>query len=362
MSDKPFFSILLVLALSLFAACSQDDALPDLSGGETDVRLHISMSPFDGELPLRTSVAGDQWEAGDKFRMKIICPYTSDHQLGESWSSAFHELTITDASPFVASLGVQSQATTYIYTAQNTTGTRIFVFDNYRYSRPSNFFCADQSTAENFKKSDVLWAQGVRQTGAQEVHLNFRHKVAKLRVTVDASQLSAPLTSAAVLTLEGMPDIDGAEIVVGDYYAPMGYESQKFSYREKASCGYALNGKVLGVEVIAEGDAAVYGQGKGRSSIATLSGGPTDLGETQYARIWGPIPNTATYTCHRPSPEANEFLLYVPPCVLPVAPVFWLRDGERRYRIAFAQQEFAEGCAYSVMLKPAEPAPAEPNP
>ena len=142
----------------------------------------------------------------------------------------------------------------------------------------------------------------------------------------------------------------------------MGYESQKFSYREKASCGYALNGKVLGVEVIAEGDAAVYGQGKGRSSIATLSGGPTDLGETQYARIWGPIPNTATYTCHRPSPEANEFLLYVPPCVLPAAPVFWLRDGERRYRIAFAQQEFAEGCAYSVTLKPAEPAPAEPNP
>ena len=57
-----------------------------------------------------------------------------------------------------------------------------------------------------------------------------------------------------------------AEIVVGDYYAPMGYESQKFSYREKASCGYALNGQVLGVEVIDES--------KGRSSIATLSGGP----------------------------------------------------------------------------------------
>ena len=352
MSDKPFFSILLVLALSLFAACSQDDALPDLSGGETDVRLHISMSPFDGELPLRTSVAGDQWEAGDKFRMKIICPYTSDHQLGES--SAFHELTITDASPFVASLGVQSQATTYIYTAQNTTGTRIFVFDNYRYSRPSNFFCADQSTAENFKKSDVLWAQGVRQTGAQEVHLNFRHKVAKLRVTVDASQLSAPLTSAAVLTLEGMPDIDGAEIVVGDYYAPMGYESQKFSYREKASCGYALNGKVLGVEVIDES--------KGRSSIATLSGGPTDLGEKQYAEIWGTIPNTATYTCYRPSPTDKRFLLYVPPCSLPDAPVFWLRDGERRYRIACPQREYAAGYAYSVTLKPVEPAPVTPTP
>ena len=249
---------------------------------------------------------------------------------------------------------MQSQATTYIYTAQNTTGTRIFVFDNYRYSRPSNFFCADQSTAENFKKSDVLWAQGVRQTGAQEVHLHFRHKVAKLRVTVDASQLSAPLTSAAVLTLEGMPDIDGAEIVVGDYYAPMGYESQKFSYREKASCGYALNGKVLGVEVIDEN--------KGRSSIATLSGGPTDLGETQYARIWGPIPNTATYTCHRSSPEANEFLLYVPPCVLPAAPMFWLRDGERRYRIACPQKEYAAGYAYSVTLKPVEPAPVTPTP
>ena len=235
--------------------------------------------------------------------------------------------------------------------------------NDYRYKRPSNFFHADQSKLDQFKESDVLWAQGIRQTGAQEVHLNFEHKVARLDITLDDSGLTRqewdeevgalvevadPLSANAILTLEGMPDIDGAELVVGDYYAPMTYENEKFSYREKASCGYTLNGKVLGIEVIEENATSTIGNGTGRSSIAILTGGPTDLGETKYARIFGTVPNTGVYTCYCAGPK--HYYLYVPPCVLPAKATFWVRDGERRYSATLDNQTFVEGNSYPVKL------------
>ena len=255
---------LLGLACAL-SACSDDMPPTESAEAEQNVVLRLSLSPFANDPSPRSTLDGLAWEAGDGFRMRITCPYTTDHQNGELWSSGYHNLLFpTDMGATVVFGTIssnQSQATTYIYTAQNTTGTRTFVVNDYRYKRPSNFFHADQSKLDQFKESDVLWAQGIRQTGAQEVHLNFEHKVARLDITLDDSELTRqewdeevgalvdvadPLSANAILTLEGMPDIDGAELVVGDYYAPMTYEYEKFSYREKASCGYTLNGKVLG--------------------------------------------------------------------------------------------------------------------
>lgn len=357
---------LLGLACAL-SACSDDMPPTESAEAEQNVVLCLSLSPFANDPSPRSTLDGLAWEAGDGFRMRITCPYTTDHQNGELWSSGYHNLT------FPADMGAtvvfgpissnQSQATTYIYTAQNTTGTRTFVVNDYRYKRPSNFFHADQSKLDQFKESDVLWAQGIRQTGAQEVHLNFEHKVARLDITLDDSRLTRqewdeevgalvdvadPLSANAILTLEGMPDIDGAELVVGDYYAPMTYEYEKFSYREKASCGYTLNGKVLGIEVIEENATSTIGNGTGRSSIAILTGGPTDLGETKYARIFGTVPNTGVYTCYCAGPK--HYYLYVPPCVLPAKATFWVRDGERRYSATLDNQTFVEGNSYPVKL------------
>ena len=322
--------------------------------GEADqpLLLRITMDGFDGEdVMTRTSDDGLSWEAGDKFRMKIICPHTNDHQNGESWGSSFYTITLNGSQTYVSSsITTMAQATTYVFSAQNTTGNRIFVVDKYRYNRPSNFFHADQSKLDNFKGSDVVWAQAVRQTGAQEVHLNFKHKVAKLDIWIDDAALvdesgqPVPFSQGAVLTLEGMPDIDGAEIVVGDYYADQGYEDQNYCYRQKASCSYENNGKVLGIEVLEED--------RRRSSIAPFSGGPAELGG-QYSRLLSPVANDAVYTayCAGRVDGRLHYMMYVPPCVLEQKAVFWLREGQRRFSAPLETLSFEQGRAYPVVLK-----------
>ena len=326
--------------------CSQSDDVV-VTATET-VSFDVSLEPFEGETKTRTSENGLAFEVGDQFRMKIICPHTGIHQSGETWGSGYYNFTL-DGSSTGFSTTTEVQSTTYVYTAQNTTGTRVFVVGNYRYTRPSNFFCADQSKLEHFKESDVVWAQAIRQTGAREVHLTFHHKVAKLDITIDDSNLKKtteegetafPLSDNAILTLVGMPDIDGAEIVVGDYYADESYESEIYSYRQKASCSYENNGKVLGIEVIDEVNK--------RSKIARMTGNPTEPGGV-YSSVYGIVPNTGTYTCYKTS-VSKHYMLYVPPCKLTENAVFWVRDGERRYSAQLVQKQFEEGVSYKVTV------------
>lgn len=347
------YSLLFASAAGM-AGCADDDA--ELLPSDDGVTVKISLTPFEGEHAMRTTTDGLNLEVGDKFRMKIICPHTDAHQSGELWSSGFYEFTIDkftfDNSREIYISGgqaIESQATTYVYTAQNTTARRIFVVNDYRYNRPSNFFCADQSKEEHFKQSDVIWAQAVRQTGAKEVHLMFSHKVARLDITIDDSGLRQdvegvptpyPLSPRTHLTLEGMPDIDGAELVVGDYYADQCYENESFNYREKASCSYDNNGRVLGIEVLEETPTR-------RSSIAPIAGCPTPGGAN--SNVLTAVPNTATYTAYNDRPR--HYLLYVPPCVLNAPAVFWIRDGERRYSAPLSVTTFEEGKLYPVTVK-----------
>ena len=341
--DKYIYMLLFGVSAVGLMSCTQDDE--EITVAKETVRFDVSLEPFEGETMTRTNEAGTSFEAGDQFRMKIICPHTSTHQSGELWSSGYYTFTIGNETGF--STTIESQATTYVYTAQNTTGTRIFVVRDYRYTRPSNFFCADQSKLEHFKQSDVVWAQAIRQTGAREVYLKFKHKVARLDITIDDSNLKKtteegekafPLSENAILTLVGMPDIDGAEIVVGDYYADDSYESENYSYRQKASCSYENNGKVLGIEVIDEVNK--------RSSIASMTGNPTPGGSN--SKVYDTVANTATYTCYKTAPR--HFLLYVPPCTLTQNAVFWVRDGERRYSAQLVQKTFTEGVCYKVTV------------
>ena len=147
---------LLGLACAL-SACSDDMPPTESAEAEQNVVLRLSLSPFANDPSPRSTLDGLAWEAGDGFRMRITCPYTTDHQNGELWSSGYHNLT------FPADMGAtvvfgpissnQSQATTYIYTAQNTTGTRTFVVNDYRYKRPSNSSPADQSSSTNSRRA-----------------------------------------------------------------------------------------------------------------------------------------------------------------------------------------------------------------
>lgn len=340
--DKYIFRLLLGASALWLTGCTENGD-ERLAVRET-VWFDLSLAPFEGESTTRTNEGGTAFEIGDKFRMKIICPHTGIHQSGETWG--YYNFTL-DGSSTGFYTTTEAQSTTYVYTAQNTTGTRVFVVGDYRYTRPSNFFCADQSKLEHFKESDVVWAQAVRQTGAREVHLTFHHKVAKLDITIDDSNLKKtteegetafPLSDNAILTLEGMPDIDGAEIVVGNYYADESYESENFSYKQKASCSYENNGKVLGIEVIDEVNK--------RSSIASMTGNPTPGGAN--SEVYDTVANTATYTCYKTA--TKHFLLYVPPCHLSENAVFWVRDGERRYSAKLEQTTFEEGVCYKAKV------------
>lgn len=372
------FWALAMVAVLLFSSCRQEEETP-ASATET-VRFTLTMSPFEGEAVTRTTVDGLGFEPGDQIRFKIICPNSKSHELGERWSS-YYTITVPngvndDTSYFTTSGpneggsygSYEAQSTTYIYTAQNTTGTRIFAVGDYRYSNPSNFFYADQSKLAQFKKSDVVWAQAVRQTGAREVHLNFKHKVAKLDIIVEDED--GVLSDNTILTIEGMPDIDGAELVVGDYYADESYEDYSFNYKTKCSCSYENNGKVIGIEVIDEANK--------KSIVNALTGNPYPAGGNSNSGTYAEVPNTGTYRAYKDPmadpehPNTKHYMLYVPPCHLdpgfvpthvdpededspmtqsPKRAVIWLRDGTKRYSVALDQLSFEEGKCYKQTIK-----------
>lgn len=329
------------------------------------VKFTLTMSPFEGEVQTRTTVDGTGFEANDKIRFKIICPNSKSHELGETWG-AYYNITVPSGVNEETSFfhvgdtygSYEAQSTTYIYSAQNTTGTRIFVVGDYRYERPSNFFFADQSKIEHFKRSDLVWAQAVRQTGAREVHLNFKHKVAKLDITlVDDNSV---LSDNAILTLEGMPDIDGAEIVVGDYYADESYESDAlFHYKSKASCSYENNGKVIGIEKIDET--------KKVSKINALTGNPYPAGGASNSGEYDKVPNTGTYRAYQDPNNKKHYMLYVPPCNLnpnneaDKNAIFWLRDGTKRYSVTLSQTKFEEGHCYKLNINVSKNEPVGPE-
>lgn len=311
------------------------------------VKFTLTMSPFEGEEATKTTVSGTGFEENDQIRFKIICPNSTSHELGERWSS-YYTITVPSGGGNIITGehgSYEAQATTYIYTAQNTTGSRIFTVGDYRYTNPSNFFYADQSKLAQFKKSDVVWAQAVRQTGAREVHLNFKHKVAKLDIIIDDA--GGVLSDNTILTLEGMPDIDGAELVVGDYYADESYEDYNYNYKTKCSCNYENNGKVIGIEVIDEVNK--------KSIVNALTGNPYPAGGASNSGTYDKVPNTGTYRAYKDPtvdsehPKNKHYMLYIPPCELDSA-VIWLRDSTKRYSVALDQISFEEGKCYKQKI------------
>lgn len=354
--------VYLLMGASFMLISCADDISDSANSQDEALKIYFNLHSFQGEPITRTTADGLGFESTDKFRMEIICPHTDRHQYGEPWSTSYHNIALSSASKVGDSWVTNStvganevQGTTYIYTAQNTIADRIFVVNEYRYSRPSNFFYADQSKLDQFKKSDVVWAQAIRQTGAREVHLNFEHKVAKLDITIDDTNILTKITENTVLTLEGMPDIDGAEIVVGDYYADDSYQDESYSYRQKASCNYENNGKVIGIEVI--DDAA------NRSKIWPMSGNPANPGG-KNSSVFNPnstgpatpVPNTGTYTAYHDPADAKHFLLYVPVCNLDPEhtgennAMFWIREGSTRYSAKLDLTDFEAGHCYSCNL------------
>lgn len=362
-------------ALLLLASCSADDTTTTNTDTKGTVTITSDIEPFEGEVRTRVNVAGNAFLNGDFIRLKIICPFVSSTERGEhtdgnsydamyylkrsgsSWIRVLEAdgFDITGSykpsnSPDIISY-YEAQQTPYVYVASTFSEERHFVANGTLYDHLTPVFHADQTKEKHYRASDVLWAQTFMQTGAWNIHLGFQHKMACLDITIsDDVTLTNP--STAVLTLEGMPDIDQAEIVVGDYYADASKSNSGYGYQQKSSCSYENNGKVLGV--------AVNDEEAKRAKVAPMTGNPVPGGQysNNYTRL-DFVPNTGVYTAYMVG--ARHYRLIVPPCKLSENAMFWLRDGSKRYCIALETIEFVEGKLYPVTLKLTPSTPSDDN-
>jgi len=365
-------NILLLLTLLVLSACSADEKGEEQSSRKLTISSEIDN--FIGEGTTRVNVEGTEFLTNDMIRLKIICPYVTTTQLGEStWGNtadAFWLLkwtggnwaTLTSAENYDISgsysysgstdlFGIyEAQATPYVYTASTWTEERLF-----RDKRANlviqycNVFHADQSRQKNYQASDIMWAQQFSQTGAWNIHLSFKHVMACLYITIDDDALDTKISDNAVLTIEGMPDIDQQEIVIGDYYAAKSKINSRYGYMQKVQCAYENNGLVLGIASIDENAQ--------HAVVRPFSGGPDITG---YGYPGSILLNNATYICHHIA-GTKTYRLIVPPHVLIEKAVLWLRDGSRRYSMTLDRTTFEQGHLYNVKMKISQPALEEPT-
>lgn len=351
----------------LLAACSTDVVVDEQQTEQHEFTLTTDVVPFKGETAAtRSTLEGNGFADGDWIRLKIICPFSGSSEYGEStWSGSYDAffllkkksdgwtyLTASDycdidgdykysGSPQVESFH-EAQQTPYVYMASTWSEEK-----NFKTSKGTHVlqychvFHADQRKLEHYKASDLLWAQQYMQTGSWNVHLNFEHKMACITFEIVDSNVTS-LSANAILTLEGMPDIDQQEVIVGDYYAEKSKinSAGNFNYKNKSSCNFDYNGKVIGIGVNV--DAA------NRSYAYPMTGNPNPAYTKTYSgnEI---VPNTGTYTAYKI--DARHYRMIVPPCVLTENAQIWVRDGERRYKMQLERTEFKEGELYSVKVK-----------
>ena len=348
---KKTTSHIILQLLSLVALCSCSSQGGDEPVAYEPLQFTSSIIPYDGDAHSRVNTAGYAFLTGDLIRIKVICPFVSGAQYGETWNGSFDAFwllkrTIGGWGPLTAADGcdvngdyrdsgssamsqqIHSQQTPYVFTAQTWGLERKFCTSAGKLVlQYTPVFHADQSREENYRASDILWAQSYLQTGSESVHFDFYHKMAALCITIDGD-----ISENAVLTLEGMPGIDQAEVIIGDYYAARSKINSDFGYKQKNVCTVENNGKVLGVGVNTA--TAAY--------TMPLTGNPNPAGRAT-------VPNDGIYTAFNAG--AKVYRLIVPPCELPVNAVVWLRDDDKRWKSTLEQVKFEEGVLYNITIK-----------
>lgn len=337
-----FFFLLLGVAVS----CQKESA-PE----HPTLTISSSVVPFENENGTKVNLDGDAFENGDWIRLKLICPFVTDMQNGENPSSSYDGFWLLQRSgggwiilPASAGCDVNgdrgvsggpnlygvylSQATPYVFTASTWSEEVGYLAGSY-ICEYRNVFHADQSRLKEYKNSNVLWAQQIRETGSWNVHLSFYHVMSSAIVTIDTNGETFDL-SKAVLTIEGVPDIDEQEIIVGDYYAAKSKANAVNGYKQKNACTVENNGKVIGIGHI------------GASGATCL---PMD---------GTAVPNTGVYRAYQDlslAADGSVFRFILPPVDLGAAPVLWVRSGDKRYKATFSRSSFEAGKCYNFTMK-----------
>ena len=334
----------------MLASCSKEAVQT-----EGPLTISTSVEPFVCEDGTKANLAGTGFEAGDWLRIKVICPYASETQNGESTNSAsfygywlmkctgdgsWSTLSSKDgcdingdyvnsgSSSLTGQLLVQN--TPYVFTASTWSSEKSFVVGKSLYLHYAPMFRADQRLEKSYRDNDILWGQSYSQTGPVHLSLSFAHVMSSLVIDVAGIDLTG---KEALLSLEGMPDIDQQEIVIGNYYASKDKYGTAYGPKDMEVCEKAQNGKVLGIGVINE-----------TSNIKKAVTTP-----------FSSFANTGVYHAYKAG--ANRFMMIVPPCNLGAGnePVFTLRVGDensgKRYRMTLQKTEFLQGYQYSVKFK-----------
>lgn len=377
----------------LLVGCAEENEV--ITSENQEFTLQAEVMPFEGEGMTRaySRMDGDRFDVGDWIRLKVICPFVTSTEHSETTYSGSYDgffllkkgesgwgpLTSSDkcdingdyyysGSPFPANGGsyTQAQQTPHIYMASTWTEEKSFRVPT---SVPKDgeeggtglalqfchVFHADQREDADYKASDLLWAQQYMQTCAWNVKMEFHHVMCRLVINIDDSKLPTEEKikdgDVLTLTLEGMPDIDQQEVIVGDYYAQKSkVNTGSYCYRNKNSCNYEYNGKVIGIGVNVETALRAY--------TYPMTGNPNPAYNRTYSNTEY-IKNTGTYTANKR--DQKEFWLIVPPCKLDAIIAdgktsddykakFWLRNGEKRYVMTLDRTEFVQGTSYEVTM------------
>ena len=340
--------ILYLTIATVLMSCTANEVTQQEQQGVLSITT--SVEDFEGESRTRTNIEGTAFENGDKIKLKIICPFSSHTEFGETtYGNSFDAFWLLkwDYTPkswvtleksdscdvngdYSPSAGPNlferylAQPTPYVFTAQTWSEEQIFMAGGTRVEQYSNVFHADQSREADYKASDLMWAQTIMQTGSYNIHLSFKHVMSALMVTVVPGE-GKDISKDAVLTLEGMPDIDQCEVIVGDYYAAKSkVNSNNYGYLNKHSCTVDENGMALGVAVISDND------------------------KNATRKAFKDIDQTSTYTAY--NTDNKIYRLIVPPCTLTKNATFWLRDGGKRYTATLSQHEFVAGKLYKLTI------------
>lgn len=334
MKQNKIYIIAIMAATCCLSACSSSDEAADVASQEVALHIATDIVPMAGTSNTRVNDAGDSFLSGDLIRLKMITPYVNMGETGShTWSSTvdnFYLLTWTGASSNWSNslsgknfdingdgsidasgpgLSYLPQQTPYVFTANTFSECKTYKYtDTKAWVEYRNVFYADQSMQANYRASDLLWAQTIMQTGTDNIRLSFNHVMSCLQVTIDNK--SGTALSAPVVTLEGVPDIDGGEVVVSNKYA-----NKDVNYSTKYGYGY--------VSYVSDTD---NGNAVG---LAELSADGTTMNLVKFADI----AQTGTYIGYKYGDTGSVYRFIVPPFTGSNVKV-WIRDGARRYSIS----------------------------
>ncbi|MDR1115606.1 MAG: fimbrillin family protein [Tannerella sp.] len=198
MKKQVIFFAMTALAAIVFVSCSMDDETV------SDERIAVKFAA-DGSTDVQTRVSGDSWERGDPVGI-----YMTEHR-STNVSEGYANISYTASGYGTGAVGF-IEAGTKIYYPQNGNAVDFIAYHPYQaglndadWTYRVNVGDQNSLTAIDLMRSEIAGnnSAGYDKTYTGDVNLRFRHRLAKLNVTVQAGAGVGNLYGLTV-TIKGM--------------------------------------------------------------------------------------------------------------------------------------------------------------